>query len=143
MRLLIAIFLSLGLATVAAAEDLSGKAQAQVNSLRAGAGLAALSVSPALSRAAEGHARDMTQNGFFSHTGSNGSGVGDRARAAGYGYCFIAENIAQGQRSLDAVFRDWMNSTGHRRNILSDGAREFALVRDGATWVMMLGRPGC
>ncbi|PVA09213.1 CAP domain-containing protein [Pelagivirga sediminicola] len=131
------------MAAPALAEDLGGAAQAQVNTLRADAGLGPLSTSAALSRAAAGHAQDMVQNGFFSHTGSDGSGIGDRARAAGYGFCFIAENIAQGQPGIDAVMSGWMNSTGHRRNILSEGAREFALVRERDTWVMMLGRPGC
>ncbi len=146
MRRTLSIALSLGLAAAAAAaaaQDLSSAAQPQVNSLRANGGLDPLTVSAALVRAAQGHARDMAQNGFFSHTGSNGSGIGDRARAAGYGYCFIAENIAQGQDSIDAVLNGWMNSTGHRRNILSEGAQEFALVREGANWVMVLGRPGC
>ncbi|WP_238987417.1 CAP domain-containing protein [Roseovarius dicentrarchi] len=122
---------------------MSSAALGQTNAIRADAGLTPLSSSAALGRAAAGHARDMAQNGFFSHTGSNGSGIGDRARAVGYGFCFIAENIAQGQSSVDEVMTGWMNSTGHRRNILSEGAREYALVREGDIWVMMLGRPGC
>ncbi len=142
MRQILAFCLCLS-ALPAAAQDMGGAAQGQTNALRANAGLEPLSVSAALTRAAGGHARDMAQNDFFSHTGSDGSGIGDRARAAGYGFCFIAENIAQGQSSLDAVMTGWMNSTGHRINILSEGAREFALVREGDTWVMMLGRPGC
>ncbi len=144
MRLFLAFCFGLCLTAVAAvAQDMSAAAQGQTNALRASAGLEPLGTSAALTRAAAGHARDMTQNGFFSHTGSNGSGIGDRARAAGYGFCFIAENIAQGQTSVDGVLNGWMNSTGHRRNILSEGAREYALVREGDIWVMMLGRPGC
>ncbi|HEY9038659.1 MAG TPA: CAP domain-containing protein [Roseovarius sp.] len=138
--LLFALCLS---AAPALAQDMGAAAQGQTNTLRANAGLEPLRVSGALTRAAAGHARDMAQNGFFSHTGSNGSGIGDRARAAGYGFCFIAENIAQGQSSVDQVLSGWMASTGHRRNILSEGAREFALVREGDIWVMVLGRPGC
>lgn len=129
--------------TAAAAQDMGAAARDQTNVLRAEAGQAPLAVSGVLTRAAEGHARDMAQNGFFSHTGSDGSGVGDRARAAGYGFCFIAENIASGQNSLDGALAAWMGSTEHRRNILSEGAREFALVRAGNIWVMVLGQPGC
>ncbi|MCQ0093499.1 CAP domain-containing protein [Roseovarius sp. M141] len=144
MRPILALCLGLCLsAAPAVAQDMGAAAQGQTNALRANAGAEPLGVSAALTRAAGGHARDMAQNGFFSHTGSDGSGIGDRARAAGYGFCFIAENIAQGQGSLDEVMTGWMNSTGHRRNILSEGAREFALMREGNIWVMVLGRPGC
>ncbi len=129
---------------VRSAEDVSAVAQAAVAEIRTRHGLQALTVSDALMRAATAHAQDMQRNGFFSHTGSDGSGIGDRARAAGYGFCFIAENIAKGQGSLDQVMTGWMGSTGHRRNILSEGAREFALVRDeDSIWVMVMGRPGC
>ncbi len=144
MRPIPALFLALFLsAAPAIAQDMGGAAQGQTNAMRANAGLQPLRVSGALTRAAAEHARDMAQNRFFSHTGSDGSGIGDRARGAGYGFCFIAENIAQGQSSVDQVLTGWMASTGHRRNILSEGAREFALVREGNIWVMVLGRPGC
>ncbi len=144
MRLISALFLTLCLgAAPALAQDMGAAAQGQTNAFRANAGLQPLRVSGALTRAAAGHARDMAQNGFFSHTGSNGSGIGDRVRAVGYGFCFIAENIAQGQSSVEQVLSSWMASTGHRRNILSEGAQEFALVREGDIWVMVLGRPGC
>ncbi|MFD0857779.1 CAP domain-containing protein [Roseovarius aquimarinus] len=141
----IVIGLTLGFpSSAAAAEDRSAAARAAVADIRSRHGLAPLDVSPRLVQAAAAHARDMQANGFFSHTGSNGSGIGDRARAAGYGFCFIAENIAKGQGSLAQVMEGWMGSTGHRRNILSEGAREFALVEEaGNIWVMVLGRPGC
>lgn len=127
-----------------AADNMSAAAGPVLADIRSRNDLPALTVSDALVRAAGAHARDMAQNDFFSHTGSNGSGIGDRARAAGYGFCFIAENIAKGQGSLDEVMAGWMGSTGHRRNILSEGAREYAVVRgEGAIWVMVLGRPGC
>lgn len=146
MRQLFALCLALGLGLCAAtadAQDMAAAAKAQVNELRADGGLGALDVSASLGRAAAAHARDMAEAGFFSHTGSDGSGIGDRARAVGYGFCFIAENIAKGQSSLDEVLDGWMASTSHRRNILSEGAREFALAREGDTWVMVLARPGC
>ncbi|MFX0544251.1 CAP domain-containing protein [Roseovarius sp. S1116L3] len=126
------------------AENVSASAKPAVADIRARNGLSALEISPALGRAAAAHADDMAANGFFSHTGSDGSGIGDRAHSAGYGYCFIAENIAKGQGSLSQVIEGWMGSSGHRRNILSEGAREFAVARGaGDVWVMVLGRPGC
>lgn len=147
MRFILAIWLALVCAAPLAAqgiEDMAAAAGPQLNEIRARNGLAPLSASSALMQAAAAHARDMQANGFFSHTGSNGLGIGDRARTAGYGFCFIAENIAKGQAGLGQVLDGWMGSTGHRRNILSDGAQEFALVHaPGDIWVMMLGRPGC
>lgn len=115
-----------------------------VNTARAGAGLAPVAYAPALEQVAQAHARDMARTGFFSHEGSDGSSVGERARRAGYGFCLIAENIAKGQGDLRSVMADWMASAGHRRNILQDRATEVGLARaDGNIWVMVLGRPGC
>ena len=53
-----------------------------------------------LEAAARAHGADMARIGFFSHTGSDGSDIGTRLHRAGYGWCFAAENIAMGQRSL-------------------------------------------
>lgn len=124
--------------------DVTPAAAAPMAQIRAAAGLPVLGANDKLTKAAAAHARDMAANGFFSHKGSDGSSIGDRARMARYGFCFIAENIAKGQGSLDEVLTGWMASEGHRRNILSANASEFALVRgEGALWVMVLGRPGC
>lgn len=115
-----------------------------VNALRADADRAALTYSTRLQRVAEIHARDMAARGFFSHRGSDGSTLSDRARRVGYGFCFIAENIAKGQRPQQAVMESWVNSRGHRRNMLDRRASEIGLARaEGALWVMVLGRPGC
>jgi uncharacterized protein YkwD len=115
-----------------------------INSFRAEQGRASLSLSVELRRVAATHASDMARKGYFSHTGSDGSSVADRARRAGYGFCFIAENIAKGQRGLDAVLNGWAGSSGHRKNMLSPQAEEVALVEaPGRIWVMVLGRDGC
>ncbi|MDA7425385.1 CAP domain-containing protein [Thalassococcus lentus] len=129
---------------------LSGaEAQAQqvrqmLNGLRAEQGLDPVTPSPRLESAAMAHALDMLDNGFFGHTGSDGSAVGDRARRAGYGYCLIAENIAQGQGNLAEVMGAWANSPGHRANMLREDVKDYGLVRaQGNIWVMVLGRDGC
>ncbi|WP_323771036.1 CAP domain-containing protein [Antarctobacter sp.] len=122
----------------------AGEERALLNGLRAEAGLAPLSSSAPLEKAARRHARDMARRGFFAHSGSDGSDVMDRARRAGYRPCQIAENIAKGQRSLEEVFADWMTSPGHRRNMLNGGVSDYGLVRgDGNIWVLVLGRDGC
>lgn len=119
-------------------------ALAAVNALRAEAGRASLSYSPALEAIAAGHARDMAARGFFSHTGSDGSSLADRARQGGYGFCFVAENIAKGQPDLPGVMAAWAASAGHRRNMLDRRAAEIGLARGrGNLWVMVLGAAGC
>ncbi len=121
--------------------DLGAAAQGWINATRAEAGRGALRVSAPLTRAAAAHAADLARSGRFSHDGSS---VGDRVRRQGYGYCFAAENLAKGQGRLDEVLRGWMRSPGHRRNMLSEHAVEFGLVRGaGRIWVMVLGRSGC
>lgn len=125
-------------------QDVSTEARTWVNDARAQAGRVDLALSPALTDAAVAHARDLAQTGRFSHVGSNGSSVGHRVRRQGYGFCFVAENIAKGQGSLDAVLKGWMTSEGHRRNMLAKQARDFGLVRGpGDLWVMVLGASGC
>ncbi len=115
-----------------------------INQLRAQVGAAPLSQSDALTRAAESHAQDMARHGYFAHQGRNGSSVGDRVRAQGYGFCFVAENIAKGQASLAEALRSWANSPGHRRNMLDRRATEAALARaEGNLWVLVLAAPGC
>lgn len=112
-----------------------------VNAQRAANGLSAVRNDARLARAAQAHAEDMVAQGYFSHTGANGSRFSQRARAAGY-TCAAAENIASGQKTSATVMEDWMNSAGHRRNILLSDARDIGIGRAGNIWVMMLGR-GC
>ncbi|WP_449061420.1 CAP domain-containing protein [Planomonospora algeriensis] len=75
---------------------------------------------PYLRRAAYGHSLDMATQNYFSHTSKDGRNVGDRIRAAGYtGARRWAENIAWGQQTPSAVVTAWMNSSGHRANIMN------------------------
>lgn len=141
MRLVLALILSLTLfAPAARAQDVAEL----LNALRAQERLKPLKVSPRLEAAANRHAMDMAQRGFFSHQGSDGSSVGQRVRAQGYRFCKVAENIAKGQKSLNEVMTTWAESPGHRRNMLLPDIREFGLVRaPGNIWVLVLGRSGC
>jgi uncharacterized protein YkwD len=93
--------------------------------------------------AAQSHANDMVANGFFSHTGSNGSTVGQRATAAGYNWTIIGENIASGQQTQQAVLTAWTNSPGHHANNINPRFEDFGLAKagnpSGPTWVLVLG----
>ncbi|RPF30717.1 CAP domain-containing protein [Streptomyces sp. TLI_185] len=88
------------------------------NGERAGAGLPPLATDPLLTTAAQAHSADMVARVFYSHTSPDGSRPWDRAAAAGARRHSIGENIACGQRSPAEVVDGWMNSPGHRANIL-------------------------
>ena len=71
------------------------------------------------------HSKDMAANGFMSHAGSDGSSPWDRMDRAGIPFGAAAENVAEGQRTPEEVVNSWMNSEGHRRNILSEHFTEI------------------
>jgi uncharacterized protein YkwD len=101
-----------------------------------------LAYSATLEQVAKNHAGDMATKGYFSHTGANGSSVGDRVRGQNYQWCFVAENIAKGQKDLAQVMAGWKSSKGHYKNMMHKKAREFGLARGaGNTWVMVLAAP--
>jgi uncharacterized protein YkwD len=90
------------------------------NAERAKAGCDALRLDVHLRTAARGHSTDMAVHNYFSHTGRDGSDPGERMADAGFnirrGW---AENIAAGYPTAKAVMTGWMNSSGHRANILN------------------------
>jgi len=61
----------------------------------------------------------MRDNNHFDHTGPDGSLPPDRLRDGGVSFSMSGENIARGQSSASAVMTAWMNSPGHRANILN------------------------
>jgi len=87
------------------------------NAERRKAGLPPLKVSERLTKAARAHSADMARQGQLSHTLS-GRGPADRIAAVGYQGAAWGENVAWGQPSPQAVVTGWMNSPGHRGNIL-------------------------
>jgi uncharacterized protein YkwD len=90
-----------------------------VNQQRASNNLPPFKASAALGTAARNHSVDMAQQNFMSHTGSNGSSPWDRILAAGYDYTSAAENVGAGYPTAADMVTGWMNSAGHRANILS------------------------
>jgi uncharacterized protein YkwD len=111
-----------------------------VNEARATDGKQPLKMNAKLVAAAEFHANDMKNNNFFSHVGSNGSSVGDRVKGQGYSWNRVAENIANGQRTVQEVHNTWMNSSGHRGNILSADYTEIGMARVANLWVQVFAR---
>ncbi|WP_327596339.1 CAP domain-containing protein [Streptomyces chartreusis] len=98
------------------------------NRERARAGLRPLAADPALTTAAQSYSADMAARAFYSHTSPEGTQPWDRAAAAGSRMRAIGENIACGQRSPAEVVEGWMNSPGHRANILK---RDFTHIGIG------------
>ncbi len=72
-----------------------------------------------LHAAALGHSRDMAAKNYFSHTSQDGRSFSDRITAAGFKWHAVAENIALGQRTPAEVVKSWLNSPGHRANIMN------------------------
>lgn len=95
-----------------------------VNSVRRRHGVPPLRLDNRLVAAAREHSMDMARYKRMSHTGSKGSSPSDRARRKGYP-SGAGENVAAGQPSVRAVMKSWMNSPGHRRNILSRKYKAF------------------
>lgn len=117
-----------------------------VNVLRVGEGLEPLVLDLRLALSAQGHSEDMTRNDFMSHTGSDGSDPGDRITAAGYPWTSWSENVAAGQPTPEAVVSAWMNSEGHRANILRAASEHVGIGYDygsgttyGHYWTMNFG----
>lgn len=91
-----------------------------VNEERAKGGCSAVKHDPQLRAAAFGHSSDMAAKNYFDHTSKDGRSFMDRIRAAGFtGGSGWAENIAKGQRTPAQVMQSWMNSPGHKANIMN------------------------
>ncbi|WP_207939075.1 sigma-70 family RNA polymerase sigma factor [Actinomadura darangshiensis] len=90
-----------------------------VNTERSKAGCRPLRVSSALHTAAQRHSADMAARRALDHRGAGGDDPGDRITAAGFRWSVWAENIARGQATPSAVVGSWMDSAGHRANILN------------------------
>ncbi|UWZ36276.1 CAP domain-containing protein [Dactylosporangium roseum] len=89
------------------------------NNYRTANGCGALRIDSRLVTAARAHSTDMVSKDFFSHTGSDGSNFVQREARAGYTTGASAENIAWGYRTPQDVVNAWINSSGHRANILN------------------------
>jgi uncharacterized YkwD family protein len=106
------------------------------NQERAKNGLAALKVDTTLSKLAREKSRDMSVNGYFSHTSPTYGSPFDMMKQYGITYRAAGENIAMGQRTPEEVVQAWMNSEGHRKNILSSNFTHIGVgyVASGNYW---------
>ena len=89
-----------------------------VNQIRAASGLEPLAYNADLAAAARAHSADMLERNFFSHTNPDGADLAQRLREEGISFQSAGENIAVGYADPDDVVAGWLNSEGHRENLL-------------------------
>ncbi len=90
-----------------------------VNNERAKEGLDPLSIDSQLDQAANFHNDEMVRADTMSHQLPGEANLGERVSATGYSWTRVAENVAAGYTTPEAVVEGWMNSPGHRENILN------------------------
>lgn len=102
-------------------------------------GLSDLKADSALSNVAREKSKDMKAKNYFSHTSPTYGSPFDMMRDFGISYNTAGENIAMGQRSPEEVVQAWMNSEGHRKNILNGNFTHIGVgyVEDGNYWTQM------
>jgi len=110
-----------------------------VNEQRIKNGLKELQADWELSRVARFKSQDMKDNNYFSHTSPVYGSPFDMIKNFGISYRSAGENIARGQRTPKAVVNGWMNSSGHRANILNSTYTKIGVgyVADGNYWTQM------
>ncbi|MCA3180787.1 MAG: CAP domain-containing protein [Burkholderiaceae bacterium] len=100
-------------------------------------------------QAALTQAQYLQQNNLFTHTGANGSSVGDRLTTTGYTWQSVGENLAAGYSDFAAVLQGWIDSPGHCINVMNGNYVDVGVVLVQGTssntyrtyWAMVLGRP--
>lgn len=119
--------------------DYASQVAALVNAARAEYGLPALTVDAKVQQAAQVRARESAQS--FSHTRPDGSSFSTALTEAGVSYIRSGENIAYGQTTPQQVVQAWMDSAGHRANILDAGFTHigvgYAVVNGTAYWAQL------
>ena len=106
-----------------------------VNQERSKAGLKALSVDSKLQTMAQDKAADMFKNNYFDHTSPTYGTPFEMMKTYGISYRAAGENIAKGQTSPAQVMNSWMNSSGHKANILSSNFTAIGVGYQNGVWV--------
>jgi len=106
-----------------------------VNSERSKSGLQALSMNEPLSKMALVKAQDMINNNYFDHNSPTYGSPFDMMKQYNITYSYAGENIAKGQPTPQQVMNDWMNSPGHRANILKSSFTKIGIGYYKGAWV--------
>jgi uncharacterized YkwD family protein len=116
------------------------------NQIRSRNGLSPLSLNWELARVARMKSQDMRNRNYFSHQSPTYGSPFDMMKSFGIRYSYAGENIAAGQRTPQEVVNSWMNSPGHRANILNPNYTQIGVGyasggRYGTYWTQMFIRP--
>lgn len=117
-----------------------------VNQERSKAGVPALTLSDQLTNIAYIKAKDMADKNYFSHQSPTYGSPFDMLKKFGVSYTAAGENIAAGQKTAEEVMNSWMNSSGHKANILNKNYTQLGVGfyrggQYGTEWVQLFTRP--
>ncbi|MCA0971255.1 CAP domain-containing protein [Halobacillus litoralis] len=109
------------------------------NEAREKNGLKPLKMSPAVNEVAQTKSEDMAEKDYFSHTSPTYGSPFDMLKQFGVDYRTAAENIAAGQQTPKQVVDAWLNSSGHRKNIMNQNLTHIGVgfAQDGQYWTQM------
>lgn len=119
----------------AEASDVVKQVANLVNQERAKAGLKPVQLDASLSKMALDKARDMSNNHYFDHTSPTYGSPFDMMKQYGISFMTAGENIAMGQRTAEEVMTQWMNSEGHRQNIMNPAFTKIGVGYVNGYWV--------
>ena len=141
MRTLLLALVALATVSASATEITTEHVIAGMNARRALAGLPPLREDTRLSQAAEDRMHDMEDQGYWAHVSPDGRSPFECLRPRGYQFNFAGENLACGFETTEVLMEGWMESKGHRENILSSNYEECGVaIIDGATTGRATGR---
>ena len=123
--------------TPAAAGTFDQKVVDLVNVERAKARLGNVQFDAELSAVAMDKAKDMVDKGYFSHQSPTYGSPFDMMDSYGIRYSYAGENIAKGQQTPEQVMNDWMNSSGHRQNIMNANFKSIGVAYYNGVWVQL------
>ena len=135
MKLLVSLLLATSVfASDATIEITRQNVLAKMNAYRAEAGLPPLREDPRLTRAAEDRMRDMEEGSYWSHESPDGLSPFAWLTARDYSFAAAAENLAAGFETVGFLVSSWMESPGHRANIVSPAYEDCGIaIIDGST----------
>jgi uncharacterized YkwD family protein len=117
-----------------------------VNAERSKAGLQPLTLSDKLTSIANTKAKDMAVKNYFSHQSPTYGSPFDMLKQFGVSFSYAGENIAAGQKTAEEVMNSWMNSSGHKANILNKNYTQIGVGfyrggQYGTEWVQLFIKP--
>ncbi|KEZ47768.1 hypothetical protein AZ46_0220130 [Metabacillus indicus LMG 22858] len=118
---------SLNIPSGSAYQSMESEVVTLVNKERAKYGLKPLAANWEVARVARYKSEDMRDKNYFSHTSPTYGSPFDMMKSFGIQYSYAGENIAAGQTTAQSVVTAWMNSEGHRKNILSSNFKEIGV----------------